>query len=243
MGTVRMGPPTELILQLKARYDLRVFIETGTYCGDTAAWAACHFDSVTTIEYSREIHQEAVGRHGKIQNINFILGDSRAVLKTIVPKLSNPAVFWLDSHWSGGQTYGANDECPLLEEIRTLHMQKCTHFLFIDDARLFTSPPPRPHRVDEWPSIDEVIEAVKSCNDDYYIVLIEDVIVAAPNYAMQLVAGYCQEINTKAWQVDCKRLTESEITQGCRLIGRGLLGIAFRLRASLRRFTSMVIKN
>ncbi len=242
MGIVRMGPPIELILQLKARYDLRVFVETGTYYGDTAAWAASHFDSVTTIECSREIHQVAARRHGNMRNVNFILGDSRAVLRTIVPKMSSPAIFWIDSHWSGGQTYGANDECPLLDEIRAVQTGRCTHFVLIDDARLFASPPPRPHRLDKWPSIDQVIKALKSCDDRYYIVLIEDVIVAVPSYATPLVASYCQEVNTKAWEANRKRSTESEIARGCRLIGRGLLRTAFRSRASMRRLTCRAIK-
>jgi hypothetical protein len=55
MGLIRMGPPTEFILQLKERYGLVNFIETGTYHGSTAVWAASYFDNVITIEYSREI--------------------------------------------------------------------------------------------------------------------------------------------------------------------------------------------
>jgi hypothetical protein len=71
-------------------------------------------------------------------------------------------MFWLNGHWSGGQTYGENDECPLIEEIGEINMSTDTHFLFIDAARLFTSPPPLPHHIERWPSIDKVIEAVKS---------------------------------------------------------------------------------
>ena len=52
MGIVHMGPPKELILQLADRYKLRGFIETGTYKGNTAVWAASYFDDVITIEYS-----------------------------------------------------------------------------------------------------------------------------------------------------------------------------------------------
>lgn len=243
MGIVRMGPPTELLVQLRDEYELRDFIETGTYYGGTAAWAASYFDRVTTIEYSRQIYEEALHRYGKIQNIDFILGDSRVVLKTVVPRLSNRAIFWLDSHWSGGQTYGAHDESPLMDEIGTLRMAKCTHFLFIDDARLFASPPPRHHHMDEWPSIDQVIRAIKSCNDEYYIVIIEDVIVAVPTYAKQLVGNYCQEISTKAWEEYGERLTESHVRQGCRLIGQGLLRIGFGLRVNLRLLTSRLVEN
>jgi len=36
MGIVRMGPPIEIILELKEAYGINNFIETGTYSGDTA---------------------------------------------------------------------------------------------------------------------------------------------------------------------------------------------------------------
>jgi len=243
MGLVRMGPPRELMLQLKDGYELRDFIETGTYYGSTVVWAASHFDNVITIEYSREIYEETVARHGKIQNINFIFGNSRYALKTIIPKLNHPAIFWLDSHWSGGKTYGKDDECPLIEEIRAINMSnKCPHFVFIDDARLFTSPPPRPHRIEQWPSIDEVIESLKSGNHKYYIVIVEDVIIAVPEYAKDPVASYCQEINTKAWKEDGERLSESVIKQGGRLTVQGLKLMGLGLYAPLRRLASKLVK-
>ncbi|RCV66060.1 hypothetical protein C5S53_00465 [Methanophagales archaeon] len=231
-----MGPPSEPILQLKERYKLKDFIETGTFHGSTAVWAASHFDNVITIEFSKEIYDQTVAKYGnKIQNINFLFGDSRSVLKTVVPKLTHPAIFWLDSHWSGGQTYGKNDECSLIEELRMINLSKYAHFLFIDDARLFMSPPPMPHLIEQWPSIDEVIDALKSGNHEFYIVLFEDVVIAVPEYAKELVANYCQDINTKAWEEYGKRLNESAIKQGCRLIVQGMKLVGYDLIVKARR--------
>lgn len=221
MGLLRMGPPKELMLQLQDQYELKDFVETGTYYGNTAAWASSYFDNVVTIEYSQQIYKEAVAKHGKIPNITFILGDSRTQLKTIVPRLTHAAVFWLDSHWSGGKTYGKNDECPLIEELSTINDSKCAHFIFIDDARMFTSPPPKPHRIEQWPSIDEVILALKS-NHKCYTVIVQDVIIAVPEYAKETVASYCQAINTKAWEEHGKMQNEYAIKQGTRLIVQGL---------------------
>ena len=222
MGVVRMGPPTELILNLKYKYGVKDFIETGTYHGDTAAWASSHFENIITIEYSKHLYDETLAKYRGLQNIRFIFGDSRAQLKEIVREVSHPAIFWLDSHWSGSNTYGQNDECPLIEEILAIVTSKWAHFVFIDDARLFMSPPPRPHRIEQWPSIDEVIEAIKSGNHKYYIVLFEDVIIAVPEYVEQDVAAYCQDISTKAWEEYDKRLNESVVNQGGSLIGQGL---------------------
>ncbi len=215
-----MEPPKDLMLQLKRKYTLEDFIETGTYRGGTALWAAAHFARVTTIEFSRALYEDMRAQHSGIHNINCIFGDSREALKTILPKLDRPAMLWLDSHWSGGRTYGEHDECPLLGEIEALTSSAQTHFLFIDDARLFASPPPRPHRIEQWPTIDRVLGALKSAGPGYYIVIIEDVIIAVPDYARALVAGYCQEANTGAWQ-------EAGSAQGAR--GNGLQRILQKL--------------
>lgn len=238
MGLIRMGPPTKLVITLKERYTLQDFIETGTYYGNTAIWASRHFERVITIECSQEIYKKTVSKYSTVKNVNFVLGDSRAVLKTLVSQLTHPVLLWLDAHWSGGETYGENDKCPLIEEIRAINMSQCPHFVFIDDARLFTSPPPRPHRIEKWPSIDEVIEALKSGNHKNYIVLIEDVIIAVPEYAKGPVASYCQEVNTNAWQEYGKRLNESAMKQGCQLVSQGLRLIGRGLRVQLKRLAS-----
>jgi predicted SAM-dependent methyltransferase len=200
MGIVRSGPPVELILTLARQYNIDTFIETGTYHGETAVWAASHFNNVFTIEYSQAIYEDTLRRLGNNQNIQFFYGDSRIILRQIISALQKPAVFWLDSHWSGGSTYGIGDECPLLEEISIINHSRLFHFLFIDDARLFLSPPPQPHRIDQWPSIDQVITSVTSIGRKYYITVLDDVINVVPDFAKNIVATYCQHISTQAWQ-------------------------------------------
>lgn len=241
MGIVRFGPPTELILQLRDRYALRDFIETGTYYGGTAAWASSHFDNVITIEYSQGVYQEAVARYGDIQNIDFIFGDSRSVLREIVPKLTK-SVFWLDSHWCGGKSYGEDDQCPLIEEIDEINKSAIAHFIFIDDARLFTSPPPLPNRIEHWPALDEVIQALQSGKNRYYIVIFEDVIIAVPQYAKETVASWCQEVNTKAWKERGRRRNESKVKQGYRLTEQGLSLMGLGLYATLKRMASKPVE-
>jgi len=53
-------------------------------------------------------------------------------------------------------------------------------------------------------------------------VIIEDVIIAVPDYARALVAGYCQEANTRAWQ-------EAGSAQGAGASGNGLQRILQKL--------------
>jgi predicted O-methyltransferase YrrM len=49
------GVRKRLALFLKDRFDLLDFVETGTYFGTSAAWAAEHFRRVYTIEASEEL--------------------------------------------------------------------------------------------------------------------------------------------------------------------------------------------
>jgi len=221
MGLIYTGAPKDLILKLKYKYGLVNFIESGTYEGNTAVWAASYFDNVITIEYSQKIYNETIKKHGKIKNIKFIFGDSRVVINKIVQDINTPSLFWLDSHWSCGNTYGENDECPLIDEINSILKSPHTHFILIDDARLFLSPPPLPHHPEQWPSIDEVIMKIKSTSHNYYIAILDDVIIAVPQYAKDFIINYCQEINTSKWNEYSKNLNESAIKKGIRLIFKG----------------------
>ena len=226
MGIVRMGPPAELILILKHKYELSASIETGTYKGKTAIWAASHFDTVTTIENCRPIYDQTIAQYGNMPNINFVFGDSRSVLKAVIPNLNETTVFWLDSHWCGGHTNGEDDQCSLVDELAEISKSPITHFLFIDDARLFTSPPPLPNRIECWPGIDKVIGALQLRTEKYYIVIFEDVIIGVPHYAEETIASYCQKANTKAWKERGERIRRQNepsvlLRQGAKLIKRG----------------------
>lgn len=215
---VRVGPPRELILQLQEQYQLRNFIETGTYYGATAVWAASHFAHVVTIERSKELYEATRSRLSRIANITFICDDSSSAIRKLAPGLAVPSVFWLDAHWSRGDTWKGAEECPLLGEIQAIHESPYTHFLFIDDARLLVSPPPEPHRIEDWPRIDEVIAALGSGKKEYYIVIIEDGIIAVPPYARSTVANYCRELEKRGMRQGYRLVVE-----GLRLIRHGLL--------------------
>src|SRR5229473_472438 len=218
MGVVRMGPPAELITKLKETFGIKRFIETGTYRGDTAYWASRLFPFVTTIEYSTPIYEKAVEKYGRIQNIDFIFGDSRQVLQTIAQELNEGCIFWLDSHWIGGESYGKDGECALLEELSIIAQSKYDHFIFIDDARLFTSPPPPPHKADQWPDISSVLNALNQ--QSKYTVIIEDVIISIPVFAKGLLVKYCQDINELMWIKTSEAIPK--LQDGIKLVMNGL---------------------
>ncbi|MBS1912468.1 MAG: hypothetical protein JST22_10820 [Bacteroidetes bacterium] len=235
MGLVRMGPPEDLIVRLARARAIGHFVETGTYRGRTAAWAAEHFPSVWTIEFSRELYDEARERHRALENVRFCFGDSRTELERIVGMLDAPALFWLDAHWSGGVTYGAEDQCPLLEEIAIINRSAAESYILVDDARLFLSPPQPPHRIEQWPDIAAVVDALRDGGREMYIVVIDDVIIAVPAAARETVAAYCQEVNAKAWEEYGRQQAASGLRRGLQLIRRDIRGRLGRLRPGLRK--------
>jgi len=181
MGIVNFGMPSEITLKLASLNNTDVFIETGTFQGGTTRWASTRFESVFTIERAEGLYNLHHGELAQIKGVKPLFGDSRDVLPLILAGIGQrKALFWLDGHWSGGETAGAADECPLLEELACLSDRK-GDIVLIDDARLFLSAPPRPHKPSEWPTIRDIVEAFAGWRSRPYIQIIDDVIFAIPN--------------------------------------------------------------
>ncbi len=190
MGIKRMGPPEELVIKLRDYFKVGCLIETGTYMGGTAIWASDRFAKVITMENSPEIYQSTSERLSHIKNIEFLFGHTTVKLEQIVTKLQAPVIFWLDAHWSGGLTYGKTDECPILAELEIINCADLPHSILIDDARLFTAPPPPPHNTKYWPDITALLEVINA-KQGRYTVIVDDVIISVPESARILVEEYC----------------------------------------------------
>jgi hypothetical protein len=179
MGLCQLGVPEALVLFLKQRLDLGTFVETGTFGGSTAAWAARHFPRVYSIEASEKHWREARARYSALDNVTFSLGHSPHQLAALMPQFDRP-LFWLDAHWCGSDTAGSASECALLDELQAIAKANLKQpAILIDDARLFLRPPPAPHRWEQWPDFSAVLAALKTCGD-VYVAVREDVIVAVP---------------------------------------------------------------
>ena len=95
-----------------------IFIETGTFLGQTVVALSLHFSELHTIELSTECFEAArLFAWKAARPIHYHLGNSIKVLKTILPKVSGPTVLYLDAHWSGSVTKGLEEEIPLMKEL------------------------------------------------------------------------------------------------------------------------------
>lgn len=190
-----MGVPKKLVTILQKQYNIDTFVETGTFKGRTSLWASNHFKKVITIENSRTIFDKTSDKYKHIKNIDFLYGHSKNHLKNIVFNLNEVAIFWLDAHWSGGETYGINDECPLIEEIKIINSTKLNHIILIDDARLFVMPPPPPHKPEQWANISQIISQINE-RENRYCFIADDIIGVVPDSAIKSLSPYFEDIRT-----------------------------------------------
>ena len=117
------------------QYKLQHFVETGTYLGDTTAALAPMFSRCFTIEIAPTLYQRSRDRLKAFANVQCVLGDSAAMLPEIVSQLNGSALFWLDGHASGGETFNSG-KGPLMTELDAIYSDQTTrHVTLIDDAR------------------------------------------------------------------------------------------------------------
>lgn len=198
MGLIYPGIPEPIVDGFLRYFPIKYFIETGTYLGATASWAAGRFEKVFTIEKKEELWAISKNKFKAINNIDFLLGDSREQLNELVSKINSPALFWLDAHWSGGNTYGEGNECALLRELEVVNTIDQDCFILIDDARLFMFPPPHPYSPTQWPTIGEVLSLLNKAGR--YSVIVDDVVISIPDSAKSKVMQIYQNLSTQLWE-------------------------------------------
>jgi len=188
MGSVSFSIPKEIVLQFAQALKIPNFVETGTFKGDTALWAAEVFEKVYTIEIDPELRLKASKRSNPRKNVEFLLGDSKTELPKLVERLEGPAVFWLDGHWCMGGG-GKDAECPLMDELMAISTLKSS-IIMIDDARCFLGPLPPPHNSTDWPRMDEIFEFLKTKLPNHKTTLLDDVILSYPPEAAEAFDAY-----------------------------------------------------
>jgi hypothetical protein len=116
------------------------FVETGTFMGDTTEVARRMFEKVYTIEVKEDLYVQARNRFKPYPSVTCYLGDSSILLGDICKTLDKPTCFWLDGHYSAGNTGSGAKRVPLYEELELIMTHcKVPCVILIDDCRLFGS--------------------------------------------------------------------------------------------------------
>ncbi len=175
----RPVPPPHVVKQgvlrsYARRYDLKIFVETGTYRGDMVEAMKPLFEKIYSIELSERLFDAARKRFQADRHVELIHGDSGKELGRIMERIDRPALFWLDGHYSAGETARGEHETPVREELEHIfRAPDLGHVIVIDDARAFGTDP-------AYPTFEELGKYVRSRRPRARVLVEDDSIRITP---------------------------------------------------------------
>jgi hypothetical protein len=133
------------------------WVETGTFYGATTDFLAKKFVHVHSIEPSVDLFNLASLRF-KGRNVTLHNDVSENILKVLLPELQGDINFWLDGHYSEGNTFKGDKDCPVEDELNAIEAN-LNNFskisILIDDVRCFLS---KEANFLDYPSIDYLVD-------------------------------------------------------------------------------------
>lgn len=155
------------------KYQIGNFVETGTYLGDTLGYIARKGVQCTSIELSKELYEAACKRFDRYKNVKLVQGDSGQRLPELLKEINNPTLFWLDGHYSGGNTASAEIRTPISAELEAIFCHPIKrHVILIDDARCFNGK-------NDYPYLDYLLRVIRE-EGSYSAMVSMDIIRLVP---------------------------------------------------------------
>jgi len=125
----------QTIREFRAKFDIKIFVETGTHVGSTVDQVRNDFDTVYSIELSDELFQRCANRFAGINNVHLYHGLSEECLPVILDRVKDRALFWLDAHYSAENTAKGPTSSSLYKELPAILNHSITdHVILIDDT-------------------------------------------------------------------------------------------------------------
>jgi hypothetical protein len=176
----RSTPPPHQVKQCivssyGAQFGTKILVETGTFRGDMVDAMKDRFEAIYSIELSPRLYALARRRFHRRPHIRILRGDSSGnILPEILAEISAPCLFWLDGHYSGGDTARGETETPVVAELRTILTHRfpegrAQHVVLIDDARCFDG-------THDYPRLDQLQELTAALCPGREFSVAEDVI-------------------------------------------------------------------
>lgn len=163
------------IAAIASKYNCQTLIETGTYYGQMVNFAKKRFAKVKSVEIHRPFFLQNKKQFEGDSNVEIYFGGSQDRLSEMIDTSEGRVLFWLDGHYSGVGTGGADDVCPIIRELRLIAQSKRNdHCILIDDARCFVGE-------GGYPTIDEAFAELRAINSSYKLVVDRDCLLALPS--------------------------------------------------------------
>jgi hypothetical protein len=109
-----------------------------------SAYLSGFANKVITIEPSSYFYELATTNLQKIDNVEILFGTSETNIERACKEVTGHVALWLDGHYSGGETYKGDSECPVPFELAIIEKNLSTWVsttIFIDDFREFKTHP------------------------------------------------------------------------------------------------------
>ena len=148
----------------------KIFVESGTYLGETIFEMEKYFNELHTIEINEKFYNNVKNKYNG-NKVNFYLGASEDKLIEICNLLKENAIFFLDGHWSAGDTGKGEKDCPLVEELNIINeLFKYNGIIIVDDVRLFGKGPNKGDEICNWEDINvnNLLSIIEKRTNKYY---------------------------------------------------------------------------
>lgn len=153
---------------LRNNLDNAVWIETGTFLGDTSEFLSNHARHVHTTEPESGLFRKARLRFEQNNKVTVHNEASETFLPRILPQLSGNVCIWLDGHYSGEGTFAGPNDTPLQDELRSISLNIDLFervAILIDDIRLCG----RKHVYGTYPSLGQLVSFAESLSLAWHI--------------------------------------------------------------------------
>lgn len=147
-----------------------MLVETGTFYGDMIAAVRPAFTQIYSIELHPRLARLAQRRFAHDDGIVIMQGDSAVLIEPLLRRVREPAVLWLDGHYSGALTARGDIETPIVQELTAvLRSGSPDDVILVDDARLFG-------KNRNYPSIGEIQGLVARERPSCQVTIVDDII-------------------------------------------------------------------
>lgn len=171
----RPVPPPPLVKQAIVkdhlhRFGLRTFVETGTFAGEMTNAVRGHAARIVSIELDPRWHARAIERFRDCPDVELLQGDSATRLPEVLATLAEPALFWLDAHYSGPVTARGVIDSPIVSELEAIRAHPVRgHVVLIDDLRDFNG-------TGGYPRADDLVGWVRQVDPGAHVDIRDDIL-------------------------------------------------------------------
>jgi len=128
-----------ILQEYAKRFPCDVFVETGTFRGNTVSAMSRYFGEIHSIELNPVLASRAQRIFKSDPHITIHQGDSSVILKDVLQQIGKKSVmFWLDGHYYAGVDKLVEDESPIIGELEAIRQSGVDPVVvLVDDVREF----------------------------------------------------------------------------------------------------------